>query len=327
MTLFKSDFVRHSDLEETEAAPQQRPELSAVESFGSNPGDLDMHIYEPLARAKRCPCVIVLHGCTQTALGYDAASGWSRLADEHGFILLYPEQKRSNNEKTCFSWFRPNDVSRGGGEAESIRQMLEWAVQERNVDPANVFVCGLSAGGAMAGALLAAYPELFVAGAIIAGLPYGAATNVSEALDAMFVGRTGDANKWGDKVRAASPHLGPWPRVSIWYGTEDAVVRPINAGELVKQWTNVHGVGAEHPSIDHLGTVTRRIWRDLDGCECVTDYMVPGIGHGTPVDDRSPPAPFFIPAGISATRQIAEDFGLLARRKPSRLLSLIGVGA
>ena len=104
-------------------------------------------------------------------------------------------------------------------------------------------------------------------------------------------------------------------------------MRPINAGELVKQWTNVHGVGAERPSEDRVGTVTRRIWRDADGLECVTDYMIPGIGHGVATDEKVPTAPFFLPAGISATRQIAEDFGLLARRKSKRILSLIGLDA
>ena len=322
MGLFQGDTARHD-----EAARRPTPDLLAVEAFGTNLGNLGMYIYEPSTRAKRRPCVIVLHGCTQTPRGYDTASGWSRLAEEHGFLLIYPEQKRSNNERTCFSWFQPQDVTRDHGEVESIRQMLDWAIAERNVDPANVFVCGLSAGGAMAGAMLATYPERFVAGAVIAGLPYGAAAGIAEAMDAMFVGRTKGAGKWGDIVRAASPHAGPWPRVTMWHGSEDTTVRPINAGELVKQWTNVHGVGAEEPSVDQIGAITRRIWRDADGCECVTEYMVPGIGHGTPVADATPPAPFFIPAGISATRQIAEDFGLLARSKPNRLFSLIGVGA
>ena len=327
MSLFKGDTGRPGNPQRGRPTPRPRPDLTTVDRFGPNPGDLKMHLYEPPVRAKRCPCVIVLHGCTQTAAGYDIGSGWSRLAEEHGFVLIYPEQKRSNNEKTCFSWFQPDDVSRDRGEVASIRQMLAWTITERNVDPGNVFVCGLSAGGAMAAALLATYPETFEAGAIIAGLPYGAATNVSEAFDAMFVGRIKDAGKWGDKVRSASNHIGSWPRISVWHGTKDPVVKPINAGELVKQWTNVHGVGAERPSVEQIGPVTRRVWRDVDGYECVTDYVVPDLGHGVPVDDRSPPAPFFIPAGLSATRQIAEDFGLLAPRKPNRLLSLISVGA
>ena len=301
--------------------------LREIADFGTNPGKLRMYAYEPARRAKTCPAVVVLHGCSQTASGFDIASGWSKLAEENGFLLVYPEQKRSNNEQTCFSWYQPEDVTRGRGEVESIRQMIDRAVTGLGVDAASVFICGLSAGGAMTAAMLAAYPELFAGGAIIAGLPYGAASNVSEALDAMYVGKIKDAPKWGDRVRDASSHAAPWPKVAIWHGTGDSIVKPINAGELVKQWTNVHEVGAEQPEIAQIGTATRRIWRNADGCECVTDYMIPGLGHGVPVDDVDPPAPFFLPAGLSATCQIAEDFGLLDKHRPNRLMSLVGLGA
>ncbi len=301
------------------------PGLRRIDGFGSNPGGLLCHIFVPPRRAERAPCVVVLHGCGQTAAGFDAASGWSRLAAEHGFLLLYPEQTPRNNSKTCFSWFEPG--TRGRDEVESIRQMVDWAVAE--LGAGTLFVCGLSAGGAMAAAMLAIHPERFAAGAIIAGLPYGAASGAGEAFDAMVVGRIRDARKWGDLVRAASGHAGPWPEVAVWFGTADAVVKPINAGELVKQWTDVHGVGAGTPETDRLGRATRRTWRDGGGGACVTLYSVPDLGHGVPVDVADPPAPFFLPAGIAATQQIAADFGLLSR--PTRevaaehLLSLLGV--
>ena len=302
------------------------PGLREVEAFGANPGDLRMHVFEPGQRARRCPAVVVLHGCTQTAAGFDEASGWSRLAERHGFVLIYPEQKRSNNEQGCFSWFLPLDVARDGGEAASIRSMVAWAVDGLSVDAGSVFVCGLSAGGAMACAVLATSPDLVAGGAIIAGLPYGAATGVSDALDAMYVGKVKDAGRWGDLVRTASCGWdGAWPTVSIWHGTRDHVVRPINAGELVKQWTNVHRVGAASPEVDGVGPATRRVWRDDAGRGCVTTYTVPDLGHGVPVDDADPPAPFFIPAGLAATRRIAADFGLLEWGKRKSLLSVLSL--
>lgn len=274
------------------------------------------------------PCVVVLHGCTQKAASFDAASGWSDLADAHGFVVLYAEQKPSNNEQTCFSWFQPDDVRRGSGEVASIRAMVGWAVTHLAVDAQRIFICGLSAGGAMANAMLAAYPEVFAGGAIIAGLPYGAARNVSSAFEAMARGRIHDPGVWGDAVRNASDHAGPWPAVAIWHGTNDAVVRSINAGELVKQWTNVHAVGAVRPETDRVGPAARRIWRDEDGGACVREYLLAGMGHGAPVDDPDPPAPFFLPTGLSSTHQIAEDFGILriagvARRQVDR----VGLGA
>ena len=303
------------------------PVLHEVVGFGSNPGNLKMKLHAPDLDRDPRPLVVVLHGCGQTAAGFDAASGWSRLADTNGFVVLYPEQQARNNQKTCFSWFEPNDTRRGGGEVESIRQMVAAAVAGHNVDPKRIFIVGLSAGGAMANAMLAVHPELFAAGAIVAGLPYGTASNVAEAVDSMATGRIKDAKVWGDKIRAVSGNQVRWPRVAIWHGTADTVVKPINAGELVKQWTNVHGIGAEGPEEDHIGTVTRRIWRDARRRPCVTEYSAPGLGHGMPVDSADPPAPFFLPAGVSATAQIARDWGVLDPKRPASLLSRLGLRA
>lgn len=289
--------------------------LREIERFGANPGNLRMFIAAP-AGSQRRPLVVVLHGCTQKAAGYDAASGWSRLAEKHGFVVVFAQQRRANNDQTCFSWFRPMDIARIGGEVESIREMVAKATTDFGVDVRRVFVCGLSAGGAMAAAMLATYPEVFAGGAIIAGLPYGAAASAGEAFEAMYSGKTKEARVWGSLVRTASNgYTGAWPRVAIWQGTDDRVVRPVNAGELVKQWTDVHGVGSVTPFEDKAGRATRRIWPDAAGRPCVTQYTLEGLGHGAPIAASEPPAPFFLPAGLSSTEQIAADFGLTA--KPS----------
>ena len=296
-------------------------------TFGSNPGNLRMLLYVPkLGGHPLRPLVVALHGCTQSAKGFAEASGWLELAARHHFLLLLPEQRAVNNQKTCFSWFEPNKTRRGEGEVASIRQMITTTIAENDADPNHVFICGFSAGGAMAGAMLATYPEVFAGGAIIAGLPYGAAATPSEAFDCMFTGRIKEPRIWGDAVRAASPHTGPWPSVAVWQGTADTVVKPINAGELVKQWTNVHGLGAAAPSEDHVGDVTRRVWHDDARRARVIEYSVPGLGHGMPIDGDAPPAPFFAPAGISASSRIARDWGLIREPKSKAILSLLGIG-
>jgi poly(hydroxyalkanoate) depolymerase family esterase len=114
------------------------------------------------------------------------------IADRLGFMLIFPEQQPANNPKNCFSWFLPGDTARDGGEALSIRQMISKAVEEFGVDRSRIFVSGLSAGGAMASVMLATYPEVFAGGANIAGLPYGSASSVQEAFEAMDGPRHGD---------------------------------------------------------------------------------------------------------------------------------------
>src|SRR4051812_7766720 len=175
--------------------------LTELTGFGSNPGALRMFTYVPKKLSRAPALVVVLHGCTQSAAAYDLGAGWSTLAKRYGFVLLLPEQTPANNPKTCFNWFLPADTARDRGEALSIRQMIEKTIGAHGIDRTRVFVTGLSAGGAMAAAMLATYPEVFAAGAIIAGLPYGAAGNVQQAFESMFQGRTRLPQEWGDKVR------------------------------------------------------------------------------------------------------------------------------
>ena len=158
-----------------------RARLSELDGVRDNPGNLRARCYVPDGLAPGAPLVVVLHGCTQDAAVYDHGAGWSTLADRHGFALLFPEQQRANNPMLCFNWFAPEDTGRGRGEAASIAAMVEAMKKAHGVDPQRIFVTGLSAGGAMAAAMLATYPDLFAAGAILAGVAYGCASRSGRA--------------------------------------------------------------------------------------------------------------------------------------------------
>ena len=296
--------------------PVPSDHLTETTGFGSNPGALRMFTYVPKSLRRLPPLVVVLHGCTQSAAGYDVGAGWSTLADRYGFVLLLPEQTQGNNPKTCFNWFLPGDTSRGRGEAMSIRQMIEKAITVHGVDRARVYVTGLSAGGAMTAVMMATYPEVFAAGAIIAGLPYGTASNVQQAFESMFQGRDRSPKSWGDLVRGASAHAGPWPRVSIWHGDADPTVKPINAESLIRQWTNVHGIDSE-PAADKVDGYPRLVWR-RHGVDVVESYTITGMAHGAPLatDAHGGTAgPFLLEAGISSSYHIARFFGVTAEMR------------
>lgn len=300
-------------------APASAPATSRLvenSGFGSNPGNLRMLSFVPTQRAGPLPLVVVLHGCTQSSQGYDHGAGWSTLANRHGFALLAPEQRRDNNPNLCFNWFQTGDIQRGRGEPLSIRQMIDWMIAHDEIDPARVFITGLSAGGAMTSVMLATYPEAFAGGAIIAGLPYGAATSVQDAFQSMAQGRGLSASEWGDLVRGASPHGGPWPTVSVWHGDADATVRHVNAGEIVRQWTNVHGLSAEPSRSDRVLGHPRRVWCDASGKALVEDYTIGGMAHGTPLDTGcaetgcGAAGAFLLDVGISSSHHIARSWGL-----------------
>jgi poly(hydroxyalkanoate) depolymerase family esterase len=288
--------------------------LSDLTQFGSNPGQLRARIYTPADLPAGAPLVVVLHGCTQTAADYDHGSGWSSLADRHGFALLFPEQQRSNNPNLCFNWFRPGDCRRDDGEPLSIRQMIETFAASRDLDRRRIFVTGLSAGGAMSSVMLAAYPEVFAGGAIIAGLPYGCAKTIPEAFDRM----QGKGLADGDGlVRGASGHSGPWPIVSVWHGSADQTVHPDNAEAIVRQWRLVHGLDEAPARTEVIDTYPRRTWCDGNGRAVIEMYTITGMGHGTPLATQGAEGcgasgPHMLEASISSTQRIAEFWGLAA---------------
>jgi len=293
--------------------------LRPLESFGANPGALRALTYVPEATSdRRMPLVVVLHGCTQTATGYDRGAGWSDLADRHGFAVLYPEQQRANNGNLCFNWFDAEDIRRGGGEAQSIRSMIATMVRDVAIDPDRIYVTGLSAGGAMAAVMLATYPELFAAGAIIAGLPYGTATSMSQALDRMRGRGLPADSALAALVDGAAPAGGRVPRVSVWHGDADATVVPANADAIVAQWRGVHGLAYAPDEVEQVEGHAHRLWRDAQGRAAVEEYRIRGLGHGTPLattgaDGLGQPGPHMLEAGISSTLHSAAFFGLIER--------------
>ncbi|MGE0701864.1 MAG: PHB depolymerase family esterase [Hyphomicrobiaceae bacterium] len=289
------------------------PKLREIEAFGSNPGKLRMLLQVPERRRAAPPIVVVLHGCGQTAHGYAEGSGWARLAEHLGAIVVYPEQRSGNDAQTCFSWFRSRDTTRGSGEAQSIREMVEHAIVVYGADRSRVHVTGLSAGGAMTVAMLATYPEVFAAGAVIGGLAYGSADTMHGALAAMLSEQTIQADTLGNRVRQASAHQGPWPAISVWHGESDRIVRPTNALNIIRQWTNLHGLGDIPTSEDTVsGGQLRRIWKDAAGHTVVEAYLIPGMAHGVPISasECGKAGPFFYDVGLSSAHIIAEAWGL-----------------
>jgi poly(hydroxyalkanoate) depolymerase family esterase len=290
--------------------------LVEVTGFGANPGDLRMFSFVPGEIRPKPALVVVLHGCGQTAAGYDLGAGWSTLATRYGFALLMPEQQASNNAQGCFNWFHPEDTARGRGEACSIRQMIARMVADHAIDENSIFVTGLSAGGAMTSVMLATYPEIFAGGAIIAGLPYGVATNVREALNGMFQSPSHPAAELGDLVRHASKHKGPWPKLSVWHGSADRTVNPANADEIVKQWLDVHHLPSAPMSETIVDGYPRQVWWNADGETIVESYTITNMAHGTPLgiadndEHYGAQGAFLIEAGISSSYHIANFFGL-----------------
>ncbi|ASY59312.1 PHB depolymerase family esterase [Sinorhizobium sp. CCBAU 05631] len=312
-------LARITRLRSDKAEPvHSRNRLLTLTNFGSNPGALKAKYYLPKSLARKPALVVVLHGCTQIPADYDAGSGWSQMADEQGFALLYPQQVRDNNGNLCFNWFLPDDIGRDKGEALSIRQMIETMVSRHKLASERIYVTGLSAGGAMANVLLATYPDVFAGGAIIAGLPYATASTVSEAFERMHGHGIPMIRELRAGLRAASPHSGPWPTLSVWHGTGDSTVAEANARAIVEQWRGVHDVASALAVTEAVDGQTRKVWRDADGRDRIALYTIRDMGHGLPLDVASgygKSGPYMLDVGISSTAHIAQSWRLT--RKPA----------
>ncbi|WAZ22102.1 PHB depolymerase family esterase [Streptomyces cinnabarinus] len=266
-------------------APASAASLQEVTGFGGNPGALRMYRYVPDGLPAGRPVVVAAHGCTQNAAGYATGTGWLQLADRWGFSVVLPQQQSANNLSGCFNWFQTGDIQRGQGEAASIAQMVDRQLADTGGDASRVYVTGLSAGGAMTSVMMAAYPEKFRAGGVVAGLPHGCAQAAGSPYVCMYVGATQTPDQWGDRVRAARPgYGGPWPTLTVLQGTADYTVKPVNMSDLVAQWTDVHGTDRTADLSDTVAGHPHQVFRDASGAPVVETYSLTGMGHGQPVD-------------------------------------------
>jgi poly(hydroxyalkanoate) depolymerase family esterase len=283
--------------------------LEAIEGLVDNPAGLRGALYRPPASRPRIPLVVVLHGCNE---GIEAAreTGWEGLADTLRLLVLYPEQTNRNNVSRCFNW--GDAPSRDAPEVASIISMIDHVVAREDIDPARVFVTGMSAGGAMSVVMLATWPERFAGGAVAAGVPFGCARDLFEATTCFTLGEDRTPAEWAAAVRAVegAPD-GPWPPVLVMHDAADPVVAPVNGPELVEQWRALHGVEGAMAETRVVGPAEVSTWGPGPA---VAFWRLAGVGHAYPVDARSGcgrAGPFRSDVGLCAARETADFFGLL----------------
>ncbi|MBP2336913.1 poly(hydroxyalkanoate) depolymerase family esterase [Saccharothrix coeruleofusca] len=226
-------------------APQaSAASLTEVTGFGTNPSNLRMHLYVPDRVLSKPPVLLAIHYCTGSGPAFHSGTEFARLADQHGFIVIYPSATRSGQ---CFDVSSQQALRRdGGSDPVGLMSMVRYVLQRHNGDASRVYVTGTSSGAMMTNVMLANYPDVFEAGAAYAGVPAGcfATTDGSGWNSACANGNVlRTPQQWGDIARSAYPgYSGQRPRVQLWHGTADDTLRYPNFGEEIDQWTNVHGL-------------------------------------------------------------------------------------
>lgn len=175
------------------------------------------------------PLFVMLHGCDQDANGFAAGTRMNELADECHGVVLYPEQSRMFNPMGCWNWYETGHQSGARGEPSLIAGMTRQVIAERRIDPARVYIAGLSAGGAMALILSQEYPDLYAAVGVHSGVPSGVATDLLSGLRTMSMGPIA-ANVKRTNARGKARIV---PTI-VFHGDADKTVHPSNAHAIHK---------------------------------------------------------------------------------------------
>ena len=257
----------------------------------------DYKLYVPPDHVGRqLPLVVMLHGCSQDPDDFAAGTGMNDQARDLGFFVLYPAQSKNANPSRCWNWFKHNHQKRGSGEPALIADMTLVVMNRYAVDASRVYIAGLSAGGAMAAIVAAAYPEIFAAVGVHSGLPRGAARDMVEALAVMKKGLAGvgtDARPSRDDARTSAGTRTPMSvRTIVFHGDEDRTVHPSNGEEVIaaalRGGDSATGAfptfAASRPKVERGVSAsgrryTRSTHHDLQGNAFAEHWLVHGAGH------------------------------------------------
>lgn len=295
--------------------------LAASHTHGSLTRDYKLYV-PPLSGDEPRPLLVMLHGCTQDPDDFAAGTDMNALARAHGWLVLYPAQSAQANPQKCWNWFKHTHQQRGRGEPAWITSLTQSVIAGHAVDPRRVYIAGLSAGGAMAALVAAAYPDVFAAVGVHSGLAPGVAGNLPDALAAMqgnasasnsVLGRARRPGLPGQASPAspASPAALTVPTI-VFHGDRDQTVHATN-GEQVHAAALKGAAGREtlHASTERKDSpngrsYTRSIHADASGRSVVERWVVHGAGHAWAGGHGS--GSYTDPTGPDASREMLRFF-------------------
>jgi poly(hydroxyalkanoate) depolymerase family esterase len=268
----------------------QTPGTFQTLEFSNAFGTRAYKLYVPVHAAETPPMVVMLHGCTQSADDFAAGTQMNRLAEEHGFLVVYPEQAANANMSKCWNWFKAQDQVRDAGEPALIAGIVREVAARHPVDSRRIFVAGLSAGAAMAVVLGQTYPELFAGVGAHSGLPYASAHDIPSAMAAMKGGRSGLAGSGAPLPAAAAPRgaTGQAVPTIVFHGDRDHTVQHSNGVRIVDQANDAFMAeceGAPLQSSTQRATspggrsYSRTVHADVNGTARIESWTLHGAGH------------------------------------------------
>jgi len=289
---------------DAEAATLQKVNQSDWQAGVSGlPSYVNMYAYVPATLAAKPPIVVAPHHCQGTAQStFSEMTSLVTIADKTGFIMIMPEATGEN----CWDAGSTRSLKHGGGgDTGAVVQMVKYTLTKYGGDAGRVYSVGGSSGAIMTEALLGVYPDVFVGGVSLMGVPCGCWAEgyndvTGSGSSAQWSGAcaggnvTKSAQAWGDLVRSYNPgYTGPWPRLQHWHGTADTTLNYKNVAEDIKEWTNLLGLSETPTSTDmpQSGT-THQSWKNDCGYVVYETFALSGVGHSVPFDGKAVAAYF-----------------------------------
>ena len=250
-----AEFTRVEELQSEAKQPGARPGQFISGIFGNQAGTRPYKLYIPAGyTGGPLPLIVMLHGCTQTPDDFAAGTRMNERAEERGCFVLYPEQTSRANGSRCWNWFERAHQRRDQGEPAILAGMTRDCMSRYAIDPRKVYAAGLSAGGAMAAVLAAAYPDLYAAVGVHSGLAVGSAHDLQSALAAMQGTR---------RRKAAGRRAGPSVPLIVFHGDRDTTVHPRNGEHVVRESADPASASSiERGSVPGGHAYTRTLHRD-----------------------------------------------------------------
>ncbi|MEO8938412.1 MAG: PHB depolymerase family esterase [Burkholderiaceae bacterium] len=304
--------AHRSSLDHEPAAPGQ----CVTRQFANQAGARFYKLYVPASNpGTPMPLIVMLHGCTQSPDDFATGTQMNRLAEEHGFIVVYPEQAANANGSKCWNWFKASDQMRDSGEPSLIAGITRDVATHYPVDPRRIFVAGLSAGAAMAIILGETYPELYAGVGAHSGLPYAAAHDMPSAFAAMNGGGKGmpDLSKLPGVAGVPRRKATRFVPTIAFHGDADRTVGLGNGAELVRQANAALAVEAGEPrsatttGVSSRGrSYSRTVHSDAAGRPRVESWVLHGSGHAWSGGDAS--GSYTDPTGPDASAEMIRFF-------------------
>jgi poly(3-hydroxybutyrate) depolymerase len=256
-----------------------------------NGGSLTGYFYWPASqptKAGKRALVLVLHGCTQTALGdvidsgSDGGFNWKAMGDQYGAVILAPNATGNVYSNHCWDYASTSHNRSTGHDAILLDLINRFVTNAQYaIDPNQVYVTGLSSGGGETMALGCLAPDIFAGVGINAGPPPGTTTAQIGYVPSGYTAATATTNcrnLAGTNTAKFATQI-----ASVVWGTTDYTVAQAYGPMDAAAMRGVYGGTFTQGSAVSVPTGGSNVpYTDSNGKLRTTEITVTGMAHAWP---------------------------------------------